>query len=600
MGRLIAVLVFLTILPFSAGASADDGDPNRSLREALQVELEDFSAPGWDRRTEGWDLQPPGTGVFLPVAGPALTRYRERLIQGAGWTGGPVWHQAGTIQADQPGRLTERLGLNVFFPPGEPKGTLLFVHGYLSHAANFAYTAAWFTARGWRVVTLDLPGHGLSTGPRGDIEAFSGYGAAVRLWLDWVHRQGWAGPTALVAHSLGSAACLEAFRDPRTLRPDRIVFCAPLLRTDWFQGLSLVQAATAGWLREIPSTFGWDGYLDGYRMPVHWFEALGRWLESLEGQTPLSLPLTVFSGDRDTVVDEGWNLAEYRRLVPGVRETVLPGKDHLFLSNKKDREAFHLLLGQTVGALEPFRWTETTKLPVVLGPGRSVTLETGVFRPRGPSRGTLLFVHGYRANKDQFGPLLGWFADRGWTVAALDLPGHGASEGPRAAVDDFGDYGSAVARWLDWAGAQGWPGPTVLLAHSLGTSACLEALGRPDTKVPDQVVFCAPLLRTDWFGLVQWAGATGSSVAGAPPARWLAALVRWETAVENRPPLHLPLTVYSGDADPVVDETWNLTAYRRMVPGVRIERLPGRDHWFLQKAGAREEFLLRLQRDLGL
>jgi alpha-beta hydrolase superfamily lysophospholipase len=95
------------------------------------------------------------------------------------------------------------------------------------------------------------------------------------------------------------------------------------------------------WVEKVPTTFGWDGYLDGYVMPVHWFTALGRWLKSLEKQPPLSFPLTIYTGDRDEVVDERWNLAEYRKLVPNGETIILPGQKHLFITSKESRQGFH-------------------------------------------------------------------------------------------------------------------------------------------------------------------------------------------------------------------------------------------------------------------
>lgn len=326
----------------SAAPAASKSDPNEAVRTALQAELDDFSVPGWDKRTEdgAWPVGAP----FVPEGRPATLIYRGHLKSVADWGPSPVWHQMGFLPVTLSGGRSERLGVNVFFPQGPSKGTLLFVHGYMSHAANFAYTFSWFVARGWTVTTLDLPGHGLSTGPRADVASFADYGDAVRTWLDWAFAQPWPGPRVLLAHSLGSAACLEALRRPGTPRPDQIVFCAPLLRTDWYPALQAGEAALGWAVREFPSRFGWDGYLDGYVMPLHWFRALGSWLDSLTRQRPLDLPLTIYSGDKDDVVDEGWNRTEYSRLVPGARYVVLPGKGHLFLSNREDREAFHKAL----------------------------------------------------------------------------------------------------------------------------------------------------------------------------------------------------------------------------------------------------------------
>jgi pimeloyl-ACP methyl ester carboxylesterase len=76
-------------------------------------------------------------------------------------------------------------------------------------------------------------------------------------------------------------------------------------------------------------------------MPIHWFEALSVWLGGLDARHPKNLPLTVYGGTRDEVVDTGWNTQEYKRLVPNAKVVILEGKDHLFLTDKHDRIAFH-------------------------------------------------------------------------------------------------------------------------------------------------------------------------------------------------------------------------------------------------------------------
>lgn len=318
-------------------ASADD--PNASVREALQAELEDFSSPEWPSRP-------------VPPRGPALSRYHDRLLEVAGNSEWRPRVRTGTIPLIRTGHPAEKLGINVFFPEGKTQGTLLFVHGYMSHAANFAYTFEQFSRQGWNVITLDLPGHGLSTGPRADIDSFTGYGDAVQTWFDWVNSGAWEGPRVLLAHSLGSAAALEALRRPGTVKPDKVIFCAPLLRPDWYPALVFGEKTLGWWLKKMPSRFGWDGYLDGYAMPVHWFTALDQWLERLKFQGALDLPLTIFSGDKDDVVDEGWNRNEYKRIVPGARYQVLPGKGHLFLTETADRKAAQDLLAAEL-ALTP-------------------------------------------------------------------------------------------------------------------------------------------------------------------------------------------------------------------------------------------------------
>ncbi len=307
-----------------------------SPRKALQNELEDFTGPGWWRKPP----ELPARASFLPPVGPALTEYRARLLSLGTWGPQTVWHQAGTIPWVH-GNTAERLGINVFSPAGPSRGVVLFVHGYLAHAADFAYTFSLLTGQGWTVVTVDLPGHGLSTGVRADIDTFDDYGRAVRSWLGWFHAQNLPGPVVLLAHSLGTAASLEALWQPDVPVPDQVIFCAPLLRVLWHKWL-VVGEKVAGWaLREVPSQLGTDGYLDGTAATVHWFTVLRQWLRRLDDRPSLNLPLTIVSGDQDQVVDQAWNRARYRRLVPHHRYVLLPGLDHVFLTSPQERAAAH-------------------------------------------------------------------------------------------------------------------------------------------------------------------------------------------------------------------------------------------------------------------
>ncbi len=81
---------------------------------------------------------------------------------------------------------------------GEGTRTVAIVHGWGSHAARFATMARSLTARGWRVVAFDAPGHGESPGATSSLPQFIGALDAVLEAL---------GPAqALVGHSMGSLA----------------------------------------------------------------------------------------------------------------------------------------------------------------------------------------------------------------------------------------------------------------------------------------------------------------------------------------------------------------------------------------------------------
>jgi alpha-beta hydrolase superfamily lysophospholipase len=252
----------------------------------------------------------------------------------------PTW--AETLELPTAGGDPVPLAVQVSLPAGEPQGVVMMLHGYMASSADLSFSRDWFVAHGWVYVTLDLPGHGGSGGPRHDVDSFATYGDAVALWLKWVEQQGWPGPRLLVAHSLGAAAALEALLRPDTPRPDHVVFCAPLLRPTWFVPL-VVADAMVGWTAGL---WGSD-----FAARAHWFIALQAWLKRVhEVKTPLTLSLTVYCGDRDSVVEAGWNRRELTRLVPDLRWVTLPGRDHWFITDSKDREAIHERIQAELGS----------------------------------------------------------------------------------------------------------------------------------------------------------------------------------------------------------------------------------------------------------
>jgi pimeloyl-ACP methyl ester carboxylesterase len=70
-----------------------------------------------------------------------------------------------------------------------------------------------------------------------------------------------------------------------------------------------------------------------------------------------------------------------------------------------------------------------------------------------------------------------WLAFHGWNVLALDLPGHGRSDGPP--LPDIG----AMARWLAAVITAAQATSAVLIGHSMGSLIALETAAR----FPDQV-----------------------------------------------------------------------------------------------------------------
>ena len=108
--------------------------------------------------------------------------------------------------------------------------------------------------------------------------------------------------------------------------------------------------------------------------------------------------------------------------------------------------------------------------------GREVYAGTGG-RPFAPERPALVFIHGAGLDHTCWQLQSRWFAWHGWSVLAVDLPGHGRSAGPPR--DSIGDLVMFIEGLLSAAGVA----KAALVGHSLGAIVALETGAKAPAKV---------------------------------------------------------------------------------------------------------------------
>ncbi|MDH3414192.1 MAG: alpha/beta hydrolase, partial [Gammaproteobacteria bacterium] len=116
------------------------------------------------------------------------------------------------------------------FRPAEARATVIVVHGYFDHSGTLSFAIRHLLEQGFAVAAFDLPGHGLSSGPRADIEDFQEYATAFGDLLS-LCRAHMPPPCHVVAHSTGAAAVITRL----LMRGDdglgKVVLVAPLIRS---------------------------------------------------------------------------------------------------------------------------------------------------------------------------------------------------------------------------------------------------------------------------------------------------------------------------------------------------------------------------------
>ena len=228
-------------------------------------------------------------------------------------------------------------------------------------------------------------------------------------------------------------------------------------------------------------------------------------------------------------------------------------------------------------------------------------------RDGGRSRGTILAFHGYMSYGGHILSALERLANGGWAVIVADLPGHGFSDGKRGDIRDFADYGLVASGMLAWAERQGrfsLPRPFVLLGHSAGSIAVLEALWH-DEKVADAAILLSPLVKPVGYWaaslspvLEPFVGSFASrkhrdGYLGLPrmPLHWVRELVLWNGRLPGRPALDIPVLIVQGTADDVVDWRSNIPFLQEKIAGAKVVRLEGRGHNLPLPGKARDESL---------
>src|ERR1700751_1867295 len=91
---------------------------------------------------------------------------------------------------------------------------------------------------------------------------------------------------------------------------------------------------------------------------------------------------------------------------------------------------------------------------------------------------TVVFIHGVLNDHSVWILQSRWFANHGWNVLAVDLPGHCKSEGPPPATVE--DASAFIVALLDAAGVA----KAALVGHSFGSLIALETAARAPAPVP--------------------------------------------------------------------------------------------------------------------
>lgn len=237
--------------------------------------------------------------------------------------------------------MKQRLARHVDGPPDAP--ALVLLHAIATHSGLWLPQLGPWSAR-WRVVRIDLPGHGASAPPAG-ASTLADYAAQVRDVLDELEIE----RAAFVGLSLGGMVA-QAFALAFPRRVTALVLAHTSARTDvavrelWerrlaqFEQFGLAAQVTSTlerWFTRAfaaasPSTLEWiAGQIratapEGYAVAIRAIQGL----DHLDQLGEIAVPTLVLAGEGDTAVPPAAASA-LAASIPGAQLVVLPDAAHL-------------------------------------------------------------------------------------------------------------------------------------------------------------------------------------------------------------------------------------------------------------------------------
>lgn len=230
--------------------------------------------------------------------------------------------------------------------PVEVKATAYIVHGLYDHVGLYHHLIDYCLSRGWRVVTFDLPGHGLSSGERSAIHNFQDYDQVFTKLLTNICLH-FPEPIHVFGQSTGGAIIINYLLKYAVDQDNNpfasINLIAPLVRPyNWFKPRRIfpfLRTFIKQIKRDVSINSHDEAFLDFVQnkdplqtkhLPANWVSAMLDWNRFIEQQKPSNVAVNIVQGTDDRSVKWQYNLKFLRKKLPnGTLKLIHNGRHHL-------------------------------------------------------------------------------------------------------------------------------------------------------------------------------------------------------------------------------------------------------------------------------
>jgi len=279
----------------------------------------------------------------------------------------PLGETQGEISQDdlisEYGQFLDIDGVRIYIEeqtPESPRGTIVFLHGLGGSTFSWRHNASFFAGKGYRVISLDMKGFGLSYKDFESDYSHSSQAELVaevllRLKVDQTYIAGHSMGTSVMVHfahlypqkTLGLISAAGALNlDERSMYPAALLNFSPFRRAGEVLLTRYISKERVG--RVMESAYHQDivtaEFIDGYYNRL----VIGRWAQSLLAMTrdmhkntitfaleDIMIPTIILWGEHDTWI-ERTDIDRWKDRIPAAEFHVIPEAGHLLMEEKPE------------------------------------------------------------------------------------------------------------------------------------------------------------------------------------------------------------------------------------------------------------------------
>ncbi len=226
---------------------------------------------------------------------------------------------------------------------------------------------------------------------------------------------------------------------------------------------------------------------------------------------------------------------------------------------------------------------------------------------------TVFVSHGLFDHVGLFLDLIETLLSAGYEVLAIDFPGHGLSEGEKAAINSFDEYGEVISGVLEALSGDIKP-PMYAVGQSTGCAAILNYVLASHGKAFERLVLLAPLIQPRSWLWVNWSyilfgrftknvhrGFTVNSHRKGFPeflknfdplqsphisVPWVGAMRKWTAAFDSLKNTDCPTLIIQGSEDGTVWWEKNIPRIQNKISDCEVTMVEGGMHHLVKEGDA--------------